>query len=80
MSAHISTKGRTLVDNDTMFYEMLVRPLMIHIGKNPSKCEQCDKKVKTPYIHHTKYQGATLYDLQFVCRRCNSNPKNVGLA
>lgn len=31
-------------------------------------------------IHHTKYEGATYYDLMVVCRKCNRAPENVGLA
>lgn len=34
----------------------------------------------TPYeLHHTRYEGATYYDLLVVCRSCNRIEENVGL-
>lgn len=49
-------------------------------GLDPYLCSDCGRKVNTKCdIHHTKYEGATIYDLEFVCRRCNTAPRNVGL-
>lgn len=41
------------------------------MGKNFEICEICGDELKKPYIHHTKYDGATVYDLQIVCCSCN---------
>jgi hypothetical protein len=30
-------------------------------------------------IHHTKYDGATIYDLMYVCQHCNVLGENRGL-
>lgn len=46
------------------------------MGKSFDKCEQCgviDKLI----IHHTKYDDATVYDLQLVCYKCNLAPGNI---
>ena len=54
---------------------------MIMLGKDPHTCEICKEIQDTPCdIHHTKYEGATVYDLQFVCRSCNLSWANKGLA
>src|SRR5215204_4884884 len=29
-----------------------------------------------PNLHHTKYEGATYYDLRIVCTKCNNAPEN----
>ena len=56
-----------------------IRQLMIHrLGKDPNLCELCGKVGKMD-IHHTKYDGATLYDLLFACRRSNTQTENRGL-
>jgi hypothetical protein len=55
--------------------------LVEHRGLDPYKCSDCGRRMKKKCdIHHTKYDGATIYDLAFVCRRCNTSPRNVGLA
>lgn len=50
------------------------------LGKVFNRCEQCDVITTKLEIHHTKYEGATLYDLQLVCHRCNLQSYNKGLA
>jgi len=50
------------------------------IGKDLNHCEYCGKYMKTPQIHHTKYDGATLYDLVIACQFCNTRPENRFLA
>ena len=56
-----------------------VRRLMIdQLGKNPKICEFCGKRGRT-VIHHKKYNGATLYDLAFVCSKCNNQTENRNL-
>lgn len=56
--------------------------LMEQDGRNFDKCEQCFINIpKGKYqIHHTKYEGATYYDLQIVCNNCNHKSENIGLA
>ena len=56
-----------------------IRQLMVHkLGKDPNLCELCGR-VGRMDIHHTKYEGATLYDLIFACRSCNLQTENKGL-
>lgn len=50
------------------------------MGKDLNKCEQCGSTEKKLDIHHTKYDGATVYDLQLVCRSCNLSLDNLSLA
>lgn len=56
--------------------------LMEYEGRDFSKCEYCSKYIPNNRyeIHHTKYDGATYYDLMIVCASCNRIPVNVGLA
>lgn len=49
------------------------------MGKSTNICEQCGITDKKLDIHHTKYDGATVYDLQLVCRSCNLKADNKGL-
>ncbi len=49
------------------------------MGKDLNKCEQCGVTDKKLDIHHTKYDGATVYDLQLVCRSCNLTGVNRSL-
>lgn len=50
-------------------------------GKNFNKCEICGKYIpnKKYNIHHTKYEKATIYDLQIVCMSCNFKKENRNL-
>lgn len=53
---------------------------MMMLGKDPYVCEICEEPQDTHCIvHHTKYVGATLYDLMFVCSSCNNARVNKGL-
>lgn len=62
-----------------------LRPIVIALMKSTDRdfntCEQCNKHIPDGKfdIHHTKYNGATYYDLQIVCRSCNLTGDNVGL-
>lgn len=50
-------------------------------GKNRFQCELClDPVPGGCLIHHTKYEGATIYDLMFICGSCNLSRANVGLS
>jgi len=51
-------------------------------GRDFNQCELCpvyipDGKYE---IHHTKYEGATYYDLRIVCSSCNHKPENCLLS
>lgn len=51
------------------------------LGKNPYICELCDDPVpKGCIVHHTKYEGATVYDLMYICTSCNLSRANKGLS
>lgn len=59
-----------------------IEALMIEaLEKDPFFCEICEERQgRKCDIHHRKYEGATLYDLQFVCRSCNLAHANKGLS
>ena len=73
--------SRTLEDDVT---RATLRPYIFEcfrrLGKDFNKCEQCGVTGKKLDIHHTKYDGATVYDLQLVCRSCNLSSDNRLLA
>jgi hypothetical protein len=72
--------GRLDEDNATPIFQEYVRHCLIsHRKLDPNLCAQCGVTGKMD-VHHTKYEGATIYDLEFVCRKCNTSPRNVGLA
>lgn len=50
------------------------------MGKDMNTCEQCGITDIPLDIHHTKYDGATVYDLQLICRSCNLSKRNRLLA
>lgn len=49
------------------------------LGKDPNICGICEDIARCD-IHHTKYEGATIYDLMYVCRSCNLARANKGLS
>lgn len=65
-------------NDQTDLYRDIIPYLMRKIGKDPLMCEQCEKIGKT-VIHHSLYEGCTLYDLQFICQRCNTQTRNKNL-
>lgn len=59
----------------------IVEECLRRIGKDKATCEMCGAKPKGGCtIHHTKYEGATIYDLMYVCKSCNTAPANTRLA
>ena len=58
--------------------KQLIRFLMINkLGKSDTSCDLCGKATPNGAdVHHTKYEKATLYDLMFVCRKCNCATEN----
>ena len=49
------------------------------LNKDLKTCELCGITGVRLDIHHTKYEGATVYDLQLVCRSCNLKAENCYL-
>jgi hypothetical protein len=49
-------------------------------GRDFARCEQCDGPTSgRPQLHHTRYVGATIHDLEIVCMGCNLASENRGL-
>ncbi len=70
---------RIPVIDDHKELKPLIRHLMVNnLHKDPESCEMCGCRYKA-LIHHPRYEGATLYDLMFICARCNNNKANKGL-
>lgn len=63
-----------------------LRPIIIALmesqGRDFKICELCLEPISGNSfdIHHTKYNGATYYDLLIVCRKCNTATHNRYLA
>lgn len=72
--------GRKPEDNISGALRDIVTRIMIDRGDDPFLCARCGKKQNRPCdIHHTRYAGATINDLIFLCRSCNCAPENKGL-
>lgn len=64
-----------------------MRPYIVHMLEQEGRisdymaCEECLKPIDGNKweIHHTKYAGATYYDLLVVCLSCNRIEANCGL-
>ena len=60
-----------------------MRPLIIEImrrdGRDFGYCELGSHKIEGGRfdLHHTKYEGATYYDLLIACRRCNCKARGI---
>lgn len=56
--------------------------LMRREGRDFSTCELGGEGIPDDEfeIDHTKYEGATYYDLRIVCRSCNKRRENILLA
>jgi len=72
---YVSTLNK--LDN---LYRIIIA-MMEEEGRDFSTCELCKQPILNGNfeLHHTKYEGATYYDLLIVCRRCNHLPENVNL-
>jgi hypothetical protein len=54
--------------------------LMQRDGRDFEWCEVGEHQIDNGFvIHHTRYDGATYYDLGICCRSCNNMAENVGL-
>ena len=56
-----------------------IKECFILLGRDLTTCELCGKHLKKPEFHHTKYDGATIYDLMVVCHSCNMLGENRNL-
>lgn len=74
--------GRKDEDNlEPMLHQIVEQCLIDLRGLDPYVCTDCGRRMKKKCdIHHTKYEGATIYDLEYLCRRCNTSLRNTGLA
>lgn len=56
----------------------VVVAMMKREGRDFTHCEVGDHSIANGKydIHHTKYKGATYYDLQIACRKCNTAQEN----
>lgn len=63
------------------YFRKIIVALMEQHGRDFTQCELCPAKIPEGKfdIHHTKYEGATFWDLRIVCKKCNHAPQNVGL-
>jgi hypothetical protein len=56
-----------------------VEECLRRLGRNPYWCVVCEEtQPKRCIIHHTKYDGATIYDLVYACTSCNNSRMNRG--
>lgn len=75
-----ATFGNNSIANAINSLRPYVVECLARLGKDPLVCEICLEPQPTPCdIYHTKYEGATIYDLQYVCRSCNLARANIGL-
>lgn len=60
--------------------DLIYQLMQTELGKDPHWCEYCwEEQSRRCEIHHERYAGATLYDLRFLCRRCQMQPENKNL-
>jgi hypothetical protein len=77
-----SRTGSLSVENQisTSFMPYVVECLR-RLGKDPFWCECCEEKqAKRCIVHHTRYEGATIDDMAYVCSSCNNSRENRGLS
>lgn len=60
----------------------IIVAMMKRDGRDFTKCELCPATIPAGKydLHHSKYDGATYYDLRIVCRSCNNRAENKLLA
>lgn len=56
----------------------LIHAMMKREGRDFAYCEVGNHAITNGKfdLHHTKYEGATYYDLQISCRKCNLQAEN----
>lgn len=72
--------SNSLENNISPSFMPYVHECLERLGKDRFTCELCLEPVpKGCNVHHTKYQGATVYDLMYICTSCNLSRENKGL-
>lgn len=72
-----SNSAENSLGNITVYVHEVLR----EFGKDRYTCEICLEAVPQGcVIHHTKYEGATVYDLLYICQSCNLSRENKGLS
>lgn len=68
-------------DNTTSYLRWIILAMMKREGRDFTKCELCGDPIPKGkhQIHHTKYDGATYYDLRIVDAKCNMASQNRNL-
>lgn len=68
-------------DNQIEHLRPYILFLMEQEGRDFTECELCGDDIEGGQfeIHHTKYDGATYYDLRIVCKSCNRKAENLFL-
>ena len=56
-----------------------VKECLIRIGKRFDRCEYCNNSDSRLTMHHTVYDGATVYDIDIICYKCNLSEENLRL-
>ncbi len=69
------------LDNTTSYLKWIILAMMRRDGRDFSECELCGDPIPEGkyQLHHTKYEGATYYDLKIVDAKCNQAPENKHL-
>ena len=63
-------------DHITTTMKQCILECFRRMNKPLDRCWLCNKPTTKLDIHHTKYNGATIHDLQLVCRKCNTQQHN----
>ncbi len=72
--------GRLASDGDHCILDYVIE-IFKRQGRSFLKCEECGKELNGKFtLHHTKYEGATINDIEIVCNKCNTQSYNKGLA
>ena len=75
------TIGRSIEYGLSPVMRDIVLAMMIEEGRDFTVCEYKKHRMKGGFeIHHTKYEGATYFDLMIVCGSCNQLAENLLLA
>jgi hypothetical protein len=69
------------LDNTTSYLKWVILAMMRREGRDFGHCELCGDPIPAGkhQIHHTRYDGATYYDLKIVDAKCNQAPASKNL-
>jgi hypothetical protein len=69
------------VENQLSHLRPIILAMMRREGRNFKWCELGHHPLKGRLtLHHTKYEGATYYDLQIACYSCQMKAENKNLS